>query len=149
VPRRSGRRRCVEAGTQAGMAYRLRSKGLPRLGEGGTGPALPHPRLDAAKLTAEQRKLLEQLSEVEDAAAGKRRAASSGDTIRRALDTCERLRLLQDRDGGDPATVVKRGDGMLAFKDLNAQAPTHILVIPTTHVGTLNDAKDAATLGNC
>jgi histidine triad (HIT) family protein len=49
--------------------------------------------------------------------------------------------------GEIPATVVKRGDGMLAFKDLNAHAPTHILVIPTTHVGTLNDAKDAATLG--
>jgi histidine triad (HIT) family protein len=49
--------------------------------------------------------------------------------------------------GEIPATIVKRGDGMLAFTDLNAQAPTHILVIPTTHVGTLNDAKDAATLG--
>jgi len=49
--------------------------------------------------------------------------------------------------GEIPATVVKRGDGMLAFKDLNAQAPTHVLVIPTTHVGTLNDAQDAATLG--
>ena len=49
--------------------------------------------------------------------------------------------------GEIPATVVKRGDGMLAFTDLNAQAPTHILVIPTAHIGTLNDAKDAATLG--
>ena len=49
--------------------------------------------------------------------------------------------------GEIPAAVVKRGDGMLAFKDLNAQAPTHVLVIPTTHVGTLNDANDAATLG--
>ena len=50
--------------------------------------------------------------------------------------------------GGEiPATIVKRGDGMLAFKDLNAQAPTHLLVIPTTHVGTLNDVKDPASLG--
>ncbi len=49
--------------------------------------------------------------------------------------------------GEIPATVVKRANGMLAFKDLNAQAPTHLLVIPTTHVATLNDAKDAATLG--
>jgi histidine triad (HIT) family protein len=49
--------------------------------------------------------------------------------------------------GEIPATVVKRADGMLAFKDLSPQAPTHLLVIPTTHVGTLNDAKDAATLG--
>ncbi len=49
--------------------------------------------------------------------------------------------------GEIPATVVKRSDGMLAFKDLNAQAPTHLLVIPTTHVGTLNDAKDPGALG--
>ena len=49
--------------------------------------------------------------------------------------------------GEIPASVVKRGDGMLAFKDLNPQAPTHVLVIPTTHVGTLNDAKDSAVLG--
>lgn len=45
------------------------------------------------------------------------------------------------------ATVVKRGDGMLAFKDMNPQAPTHLLVIPAHHVATLNDAKDPALLG--
>ena len=45
------------------------------------------------------------------------------------------------------ATVVKRGDGMLAFKDANAQAPTHLLVIPAYHVATLNDAKDSGLLG--
>ena len=50
--------------------------------------------------------------------------------------------------GEIPATVVKRADGMLAFKDLSPQAPTHLLVIPTTHVSSLNDARDAASLGN-
>ncbi|HYT03283.1 MAG TPA: histidine triad nucleotide-binding protein [Gemmatimonadales bacterium] len=45
------------------------------------------------------------------------------------------------------ATVVKRGDGMLAFGDLNPQAPTHLLVIPTYHVGTLNEVQDAGLLG--
>src|SRR2546430_17358159 len=49
--------------------------------------------------------------------------------------------------GEIPATVVKRGDGMLAFTDLNPQAPTHLLVIPTHHVATLNETKDAALLG--
>jgi histidine triad (HIT) family protein len=49
--------------------------------------------------------------------------------------------------GEIPANVVKRADGLLAFTDLNPQAPTHVLVIPTTHVGSLNDAKDVATLG--
>ena len=45
------------------------------------------------------------------------------------------------------ATVVKRGDGMLAFRDSNPQAPTHVLVIPTDHLASLNDAKDPRLLG--
>ncbi len=49
--------------------------------------------------------------------------------------------------GEIPANIVKRADGLLAFEDQHAQAPTHLLVIPTTHVGSLNDAKDAAALG--
>jgi len=49
--------------------------------------------------------------------------------------------------GEIPATVVKRAEGMLAFKDQHPQAPTHILVIPTYHVATLNDAHDAGLLG--
>ena len=46
-----------------------------------------------------------------------------------------------------PAKIVKRGDGILAFTDQNPQAPTHLLVIPTHHVATLNEAKDAGLLG--
>ncbi len=49
--------------------------------------------------------------------------------------------------GEIPAAVVKRGDGMLAFKDINPQAPTHLLVIPTHHVPSLNDVKDPGLLG--
>lgn len=49
--------------------------------------------------------------------------------------------------GEIPANVVKRADSMLAFTDQNPQAPTHVLVVPTTHIGSLNDAKDAAALG--
>jgi molecular chaperone DnaJ len=75
----------VEAGTQTGMAYRLRAKGLPRLGEGGHGDL--HVRIHVwtpNKLTAEQRKLLEKLSEVEDAPPEKE-SGKFWDTIRRAL----------------------------------------------------------------
>ena len=50
--------------------------------------------------------------------------------------------------GEIPATIVKRGDGMLAFRDATPQAPTHVLVIPTDHLGSLNDAKDARMLGS-
>jgi histidine triad (HIT) family protein len=50
--------------------------------------------------------------------------------------------------GEIPATVVKRGDGMLAFRDLNPQAPTHVLLIPTDHLASLNDAKNPQLLGS-
>ena len=36
---------------------------------------------------------------------------------------------------------------MLAFRDINPQAPTHVLIIPTQHVSSLNDARDAGLLG--
>jgi histidine triad (HIT) family protein len=49
--------------------------------------------------------------------------------------------------GEIPAQVVKRGNGILAFADLNPQAPTHLLIIPTAHIGSLNDAKDGKVLG--
>jgi len=49
--------------------------------------------------------------------------------------------------GEIPATVVKRADGLLAFKDINPQAPTHLLVIPTEHLASLNDVSDAGVLG--
>lgn len=49
--------------------------------------------------------------------------------------------------GEIPATIVKKGDGIMAFKDANPQAPTHLLVIPTHHVASLNDANDPKLLG--
>ncbi|PYO63828.1 MAG: histidine triad nucleotide-binding protein [Gemmatimonadetes bacterium] len=45
------------------------------------------------------------------------------------------------------ATVVKRADGLLAFQDINPQAPTHLLVIPTVHIASLKDATDDTLLG--
>lgn len=49
--------------------------------------------------------------------------------------------------GSIPATVVRRTDRALAFRDVNPQAPTHILVIPIEHVATVNEAKNPAMLG--
>lgn len=49
--------------------------------------------------------------------------------------------------GEIPAKVVKRADGIVAFQDINPQAPTHLLVIPTQHIASLDDARDAALLG--
>ena len=49
--------------------------------------------------------------------------------------------------GAIPATVTRRADGMLAFRDINPQAPVHVLVIPTSHTASLNDTNDEALLG--
>ncbi|MGH7539108.1 MAG: histidine triad nucleotide-binding protein [Gemmatimonadales bacterium] len=49
--------------------------------------------------------------------------------------------------GEIPATIVKRSDRLLAFRDINPQAPTHLLVIPTDHVASLEQVEDGALLG--
>lgn len=49
--------------------------------------------------------------------------------------------------GAIPATVVKRDQHFVAFKDINPQAPTHVLIIPVDHIGSLNEAHDDAALG--
>lgn len=41
--------------------------------------------------------------------------------------------------GDIPADIVKRGDGFVAFRDINPKAPVHLLVIPETHVSGLAD----------
>lgn len=47
-----------------------------------------------------------------------------------------------------PDTVYE-DDDILAFKDINPQAPLHVLVIPKAHIATVNDLSDAnaATVG--
>ncbi len=40
-----------------------------------------------------------------------------------------------------PADVVYDDGDVLAFRDINPQAPTHLLVIPHTHVATINDIQ--------
>ncbi len=35
--------------------------------------------------------------------------------------------------GEIPATVVREGERTIAFRDINPQAPTHVLVIPREH----------------
>jgi histidine triad (HIT) family protein len=48
-----------------------------------------------------------------------------------------------------PAKVLYEDERLLAFDDLNPQAPLHALVIPKTHIGTLGDlaAADDALVG--
>ena len=48
-----------------------------------------------------------------------------------------------------PAQIVFEDDSSVAFRDIHAQAPTHILVIPRRHVASMHDCaeSDAALLG--
>jgi histidine triad (HIT) family protein len=39
--------------------------------------------------------------------------------------------------------VVYEDENVLAFRDIQPQAPTHILIIPKQHIATLNELDDA------
>ena len=44
--------------------------------------------------------------------------------------------------GGEiPATLVHKDEHLIAFKDINPQAPLHVLIVPRRHVATLNDLE--------
>ncbi len=45
--------------------------------------------------------------------------------------------------GGIPADVVYKDDHLVAFRDINPQAPVHVLVIPRQHLPSLDGAADA------
>ena len=38
-----------------------------------------------------------------------------------------------------PASIVYEDDAVVAFNDINPQAPTHVLVVPREHIASLND----------
>ena len=46
-----------------------------------------------------------------------------------------------------PATIVLENEHVIAFRDIHPKAPTHVLVVPRTHVATLDAATDARMLG--
>lgn len=52
-------------------------------------------------------------------------------------------------DGEIDVERVYENKHVLAFRDINPQAPLHVLVIPKKHIATLNDvvAEDAQTIG--
>ena len=47
--------------------------------------------------------------------------------------------------GDIPADRVFENDRILAFRDINPQAPLHILIIPKLHISTLNDLQPEHT----
>lgn len=45
-------------------------------------------------------------------------------------------------DGKIPADLVYQDDQVIAFNDINPQAPVHMLVVPRKHIATLNDVTN-------
>ena len=42
-------------------------------------------------------------------------------------------------NGEIPAALIYEDDQLVAFRDINPQAPTHVLIVPRRHIATLND----------
>ena len=49
-----------------------------------------------------------------------------------------------------PARIIYEDDALIAFKDINPQAPLHALIVPRRHIATLNDLEpgDDALVGS-
>lgn len=45
--------------------------------------------------------------------------------------------------GEAPADIVFQDERVTAFRDINAAAPTHILIIPNQEIPTINDLADS------
>ena len=43
--------------------------------------------------------------------------------------------------GKIPATIVHQDDHVVAFEDINPQAPQHLVIIPRQHIATVNDLE--------
>ena len=53
-------------------------------------------------------------------------------------------------DGDIPADIVYESETAIAFRDINPQAPTHVLIIPRKHIATINEIAedDQALIGS-
>ncbi len=41
------------------------------------------------------------------------------------------------------ADIIFQTDDVIAFRDINPQAPTHVVIIPRRHISTINDIADS------
>ncbi len=47
--------------------------------------------------------------------------------------------------GEIPATKVYEDEQFVVFRDINPQAPTHVLIVPRQHIATINELADSDT----
>lgn len=55
------------------------------------------------------------------------------------MDNCLFCKIIK---GEIPSTKVYEDSEILAFRDINPQAPTHILVIPKQHIGSVSEINE-------
>ena len=44
-----------------------------------------------------------------------------------------------------PAEIIYESPDAIAFRDINPQAPTHVLIVPRRHIATVNDLTNSDT----
>jgi histidine triad (HIT) family protein len=44
-----------------------------------------------------------------------------------------------------PSTIVYEDEQIIAFEDIDPQAPVHVLIVPKKHINTLADLKESDT----
>lgn len=49
--------------------------------------------------------------------------------------------------GEIPVAPIAQNEHAIAFRDINPQAPVHVLVVPRRHIGSLAEADNAPELG--
>jgi histidine triad (HIT) family protein len=59
-------------------------------------------------------------------------------------DDCLFCRIIR---GEIPATFVAKTPECVAFRDIDPQAPTHIVIVPREHIASLSDVKDPLVVG--
>ena len=45
--------------------------------------------------------------------------------------------------GEIPGNIVYQDERLVAFRDINPQAPMHVLIVPRRHIATLNDVAES------
>lgn len=63
------------------------------------------------------------------------------------VDNCLFCKII---NGEIPADIVYDDDKVLAFRDIDPQAPIHLLIIPRQHIARINDmgSEDASLIGH-
>lgn len=63
------------------------------------------------------------------------------------VESCVFCRIVRGQAG---ATILHRDEQVVAFRDIHPAAPTHILIVPTRHISSLNElgGPDEPLLGH-